>query len=58
MRNFSAVKYNFMRKHQIAKEKSDTPLSMLIQENQNKAARDLMKTQQRKVKLEEERKRL
>ena len=44
VRNFSAVKYNFMRKHQIAKEKSDTPLSMLIQENQNKAARDLMKT--------------
>ena len=55
IKGLQTVNYNFKRKHQIAKETSDIPLSVLIKENQNKAVRDLVNIKHRQSKLEEER---
>ena len=43
-----------MRKHQIAKETSDIPLSILIKENQSKAMRDMQKTHGKHSNMETE----
>ena len=39
------VWYNFMRRHQVAEETSDTHLSVLIKQNQDRASRNMLKTQ-------------
>ena len=40
------VSFNFMRRHQVEEETADIHLSELIKQNQERAARNMVKTQE------------